>query len=121
MFFDAGPAFKFKSSGTMKNVVIACGTGGHLTRAARPRLLRKRVSHLLFTSQKEDSRLASKYGKISFVSMPENLFATVWSFSLAGFLRSFIGSPRVFVQWERIYWLDLVVFPPLGQRLQLDL
>ena len=57
----------------MKNVVIACGgTGGHLTPgiALSQALEEKGYPTWLFTSQKEvDSRLASKYGKISFVSM----------------------------------------------------
>jgi len=87
----------------MKNVVIACGgTGGHLTPgiALSQALEEKGYPTWLFTSQKEvDSRLASKYGKISFVSMPgAPLIKTVGGLFRfgQGFLRSFIRSRRFY-------------------------
>ena len=58
----------------MRNIVIACGgTGGHLTPgiALAQSLEERGYPSWLFISQKSvDSRLARKYPKLSFQSMP---------------------------------------------------
>ncbi len=75
----------------MKNIVITCGgTGGHLTPgiALAQSLEELGCPAWLFISQKQvDSRLASKYPELSFVSMPgAPLIKTPW-----GLLKFFKG------------------------------
>ena len=87
----------------MKNIVIACGgTGGHLTPgiALAQSLEELGCPTWLFISQKQvDSRLASKYPELTFISMPGAPFIRtplgLFRF-LKGFLLSFIRSRRFF-------------------------
>ena len=87
----------------MKNIVIACGgTGGHLTPgiALAQSLEEKGYPTWLFTSQKEvDSRLASKYSKMSFIAMPGAPLIK----STRGILRFGKGFLHSFVRARRFY------------------
>ena len=71
-------SFTDSSKGAMKNIVIACGgTGGHLTPgiALAQSLEELGCPTWLFISQKQvDSRLASKYPELTFISMPGSTF-----------------------------------------------
>jgi UDP-N-acetylglucosamine--N-acetylmuramyl-(pentapeptide) pyrophosphoryl-undecaprenol N-acetylglucosamine transferase len=87
----------------MKNIVIACGgTGGHLTPgiALAQSLEEKGYPTWLFTSQKEvDSRLASKYSKMSFIAMPGSPLIK----STRGILRFGKGFLYSFIRARRFY------------------
>ncbi len=87
----------------MRNVVIACGgTGGHLTPgiALAQALEEKGCPCWLFISRKQvDSRLSSKYRKMSFVPMPGAPFSR----HVFGLLRFFKQLIQAFLQSRSFY------------------